>query len=433
MARIVWKRRNLFVCSCFCLLTAIAMAIAVVSIKTLCNNQVSLKQLDELCGLYKDNRVTGDLCEALCVDKSLEFRNCLHINHGKVVLLLSWNGTFDVVMKSKHADLDSFFAFDFKKIGTDRLLPIPSPSLLREAISGLLKSRFGQDAINSSDLDLLDIQGSESDLKYRGRMLTKWLLFQQDEYLLMHHLRHNPNTPKLYGNCGHYYATEFLPPRKYLHDGNTELKVFPSSDWKRRADVAFQLMDTVQSFDEDFPSPLNFCDMKEANFGSDRRGNVKPLDVDMAVFEDFLKDFYRQSNCSRDSDCSFFDCNGWCMVDQRKCLPLRTNTNIQTLCENIFIGNLWRNFFVGLLSSPPVSISQELTQLLDRCRNPAVGRFREIIDYKCSPIRDSMHLLPFAETDECRKAIGNLKTFLTVESRNILQLLKEIVSRNLDT
>lgn len=105
----------------------------------------------------------------------------------------------------------------------------------------------------------------------------------------------------------------------------------------------------------------------------------------------------------------------------------------QTLCENVFSGDLWHNFFVGLLSSPPVSISQELTHLLHRCRNPAVGQFREIIGHKCSPIRDSMHLLPSAETDECRKAIGNLKIFLTVESRNILRLLKEIVSRNLDT
>lgn len=270
------------------------------------------------CRLYSAGELTGDLCPALCTYKSLRFHKCFHVLQGKVVLKMLWNGTLSVVMKSEHANRKEFLDFNYHKIGSDELLPIPSPSVLHDMISSLAASRFGKN-FSISRHKMWNIQDTR----------TQWLLLQQDEYLMMSYLRGHTGVPKLYGSCGHYYVTEFLPPGRHLSSGNFLSKVF-SSDWQKRVGLAVQLMDIMQAFDREYHETLHFCDMKGLNFGVDVHGEVKAIDLDMAEFETYLLSQFNQvSRCVEDSDCAFFDCRGWCASPQQRCLPVRINTNLQ--------------------------------------------------------------------------------------------------------
>lgn len=279
------------------------------------------------CRLYSAGDLTGDLCPALCIDRSLVFHECLHVIQGKVVLRMLWNGTLSVIMKSEHADRNEFLNFNFHKISSDEPLHMPSPSILHDLIFNLAGSRFGKD-FNISHLQMWNIPESDDGIKRRD-VITQWLLLQQDEYLMMSYLNGHTGVPKLYGTCGHYYVTEFLPPGRHLSSGNFLLKAFPS-DWQKRANLALRLLDIMQAFDREYHETLHFCDMKGLNFGVGVHGEVKAIDLDMAVFETHLLSQYNHvTRCAEDSDCEFFDCRGWCVLPQHRCLPVRINTNLQ--------------------------------------------------------------------------------------------------------
>ena len=74
-----------------------------------------------------------------------------------------------------------------------------------------------------------------------------------------------------------------------------------------------------------------------SNFGISESGNVKLLDLDMAYF-DRLIPLKPVTKCRQHSDCSFFDCSGYCDRRTRRChVNRRINNNLQVLCEKVLL------------------------------------------------------------------------------------------------
>ncbi|KAL1440099.1 hypothetical protein MTO96_009913 [Rhipicephalus appendiculatus] len=117
----------------------------------------------------------------------------------------------------------------------------------------------------------------------------------------------------------------------------------------------------VESFYE-----IHQCDMKSSHFGVDAKGLVKMLDLDaFALHSTVQENIANTGPCEADKDCDFFDCAGRCNA-QGQCDPAVLNNNLQRICKNIFLGNLFGRY-TGLLRSPPSQIAAELHALLNEC------------------------------------------------------------------
>ncbi|KAK3086001.1 hypothetical protein FSP39_011994 [Pinctada imbricata] len=193
-----------------------------------------------------------------------------------------------------------------------------------------------------------------------------WSLANQDEYLLIKLYQDLPYIPKLYGSCGGYYLLEFAPPGNIL---NQDFIRYSPSPWKERAKIALQLIELSQSVDKDFYEPLHICDVKGENFGVDTQNVIKLIDLDTIFFNKEMLGHLSSGICSKHEDCDFFDCRGWCNITRNRCTRMRTNNNLQSICEDILVDRA-HNFYSGLLYYPPSAIKTKLSALLERCAYP---------------------------------------------------------------
>jgi hypothetical protein len=153
-------------------------------------------------------------------------------------------------------------------------------------------------------------------------------LVQQNEYLLIKFLKSHENLPTVYGSCGHFYVLDYNPTVEFstvIDDQST------FADWLPRAATAIQLLHLVSSFDTDFDETLNLCDVKFNNFGISHNGKVTAIDVDMAMFDSELAYQFQNKRCSYHTDCTFLDCQGWCIPQTLMCWRKRTNNNLQVI------------------------------------------------------------------------------------------------------
>ena len=105
-----------------------------------------------------------------------------------------------------------------------------------------------------------------------------------------------------------------------------------------------------------------------SNFGISAQGHVKLLDLDQAYFDRlFLGNPLK--TCRKNSDCSMYDCSGYCDRRTRRCHQRRINNNLQILCERVLLPLLKSR-------SIPLRLHDVLFSYVGKCAAPQ-GRYKQ--------------------------------------------------------
>lgn len=384
--RIIRCRLNRLIKTSICATLLISLvyviSLVVITVKeNQCSNEESLHFIEDLCEDYKSHRVEGRLCEAICESKDIIFQKCANYRGGKVVLLAQCNGrcqegkNVKAVIKTRRWEGHHFEPLNLGTHGNKSLtadsLKI-AKTLMNDLIYSTTKVNMGSIKDIFEKLWEMDFTSFVKSARYPGAdnvvIESLWKLLNQDEYLFMSVNKDSHFIPKIYGTCGGVYVMEYAPSGENL---NSSPSIFTAKKggWVERASIALQILDICQSLDIDFHEPLHFCDVKEENFGLDSKKQVKIIDTDSLFYDTSMMKDLGDPKCKSHQECDFFDCRGWCDIEKEKCVPKRTNNNLQNVCEDIFIPRA-HNFYTGLLFYPPDEIAAELKQLLEECAYP---------------------------------------------------------------
>jgi hypothetical protein len=115
----------------------------------------------------------------------------------------------------------------------------------------------------------------------------------------------------------------------------------------------------------------------------------------MAYF-DRLIPINPSTKCRRNSDCSIFDCSGYCDKRQRRCHNRRINNNLQVLCEKILL---------PLLKSEtiPLRLHDVLLSYVQQCSSP-LGRYKRSNELKVGTSSRLLRLMQVMLDGELRSA-----------------------------
>lgn len=386
MALLRWMKRRVKCCCMTCcgvfvfIVTTLAIYGRHLYKKEHCSDEGSKKMIEDLCDLYRRQEVAGSLCSSLCDRNNIRYDSCTNYRMGKKVLFMTCDScvpgkqSVPVVfkMKAELADRDTL-EMSYGELNTEQELK----KYIAE-VENLLRNSFFLNFHNnmSSYKDILSFAWGwnfhdfvkSSSMGKDGVVLAAtslWSLTEQQEYFMSRYLYNHSFIPRIYGTCGPAY---FVENTQTLSNYEFEILKGWTHPWAERATIAIKLIDLMKQMDN-LSQKLHLCDIKPDNFGLRDNGEVTLIDTDCAMFEDNLIGQFKYSNCTSHSDCDFFDCRGFCDVKKKKCLLERTNNNMQSLCEDVFVG-YFPKMPTGLLRDPPGAIKVELFRLLQECSNP---------------------------------------------------------------
>lgn len=250
-----------------------------------------------------------------------------------------------VVLKTKHTDLTDrerlgFVSSEQKKVS------LPDPTEFINMVRFTVQSAFGLEPVTGNEKLIAKLwhadtthpmqlflktyeKNSENSLLQEAAMKSLWSLLQQDEYLFLQYFSDNQFLPNIHGSCGHVYAMEYAPSTGVLESTIFQWSGVHAFTWAERADIARRLLDLVKSMEADYHEALYMCDVKGGNFGIANNGVVKPIDVDTVFFHSKLVQTFKDTTCSVNKDCDFFDCLGVCDKQKGRCTDSVLNNNLQ--------------------------------------------------------------------------------------------------------
>ncbi|CAF1637934.1 unnamed protein product [Rotaria magnacalcarata] len=390
-----------------------------------CNMYEAQRIIDNLCELYSLGQVSGSHCSSLCnINATLTLAQCLSLSQSKIVLLMSTNSSSYVVLKSTRRSFD----YDSRDLlFQETIVSIPS-ALLRfyDIINSTLERHMGIQVENLKNEDLIrrlfrhdyienpsillekfeEVKVNYNDyyehnlaLSLTTELNTLFSLITQHEFLLSHYYRSKLELmPKIIGWCGHVYLTEHLTP---LNHPMIEEQLY-SDAWIPKAWLTNRLLQLVDSFDNELHAPLQLCDLQLSNFGISESGSVKLLDVDMAYF-DRLIPLDPTIKCRRHSDCSFFDCSGYCDKRKRRChVNRRINNNLQVLCAKVLTKLLKPDTI-------PSRLHDVLLSYVKQCTSPP-GRYKGSSELKVGASPRLLRVMQVMLIGELRSA--NITSYL---------------------
>ncbi|GAB1599185.1 divergent protein kinase domain 1C-like [Argonauta hians] len=345
-----------------------------------CSNELGKEFLQELCDLYRKKIIGGSLCSAICLTKTIKYDHCTNYREGKVVIIANAeNHKYPLILKSSQHKLKNFDAISFK---VDGRLGYPDMDVFRKLIHDSVYLNLG---INlTKGIDVIEQVWSMTPLAFMQSMKESpaathilmdsvWSLLQQEEYLMLRMSQHLPYIPRLHGTCGYMYAVESAPPPQIFYSSVVR------GGWTARVKLALAILDVIRALDSDYHEALHLCDVKPENFGmSEVNNRVKLIDTDCVLRDSTLRQIFYNRSCTKDEDCTFFDCKSWCRRKVDKCAKERVNTNLQVTCEHIFMG---KYFFVGLLKKPPMRLKEQLNNVLQRCAFPVTYNNYSLVKY----------------------------------------------------
>ncbi|XP_069476850.1 divergent protein kinase domain 1C [Ambystoma mexicanum] len=334
-----------------------------------CTDAKSRAMLARLCQDYREDILTGDLCEDLCVDESLVYTNCLYYDKGKKVIQADWQGR-PVILKSKKDTFSSYQTLGVLEEADAQDLP-EAELLLLVALE--VKNVLGLDLSNSTSVPFWTRRKKSP--QWKVQVASMWSLLQQEEYVYFSLLQDfSKHVLPVIGTCGHFYAVEYLTGGQAWHPTLFPLKDLQGSFFapgKSKVEainvIALSFLDMVTQFDNDFTHRLHLCDIKPENFAIRRDLTVVAIDMDMAFFEPKMRDILDQ-NCTGDEDCNFFDCFSRCDRRINRCGAERLNSNLQVICDKIF-----RHWFLSSVMGSSVSsaLLVQIQRAVQWCAEPA--------------------------------------------------------------
>lgn len=202
-------------------------------------------------------------------------------------------------------------------------------------------------------------------------MANVWALLQDNEYLALTLYEKYDVFPRLVGSCGSMFAVQQLNSISgfwhliTLYDSKQE--------WRNRIKIAVKILEFLNILQNGPADPLHICDMKMNHFGlTEDLQKVKYLDLDSVHPRSIVNLITGDgSPCTKHSDCDFLDCRSFCNLVTSKCQFGVVNSNMQIVCEKIFLGWVMPGRVVvpGLLLGPHTP--HDLVELLESCANPA--------------------------------------------------------------
>lgn len=187
-------------------------------------------------------------------------------------------------------------------------------------------------------------------------------LLHDNGYLLIRFYADREIFPRLVGYCGKFYIMEHLHSALDSDVGDDSSTM---ESWAKRVHLAVELLQLIEQIDQE---NLLMCHVTPSKFGVTASGKVKLMDLDLTLPKAMVDSFTSSGkSCSSDHDCSLYDCKSICSLENGKCTFPVINTNLQIICEKIFVG--WsmpgRLLVPGLLMS--VHTPMGLASLLRQC------------------------------------------------------------------
>jgi hypothetical protein len=208
------------------------------------------------------------------------------------------------------------------------------------------------------------------------------VLLSQEEYLFYSYFKDKPESLKISGTCGNFYAVE--------HAESLKNKI-RYMDKSKRFQVAKQFLDLVVNLDKSYLNgsisskkfsiedelasndtqvdknvlPLQMCDLKLNDFGLNSNDTLKIIDTDMIKSNSYL---FQPKFCNKHDDCAFFECKGFC--ENNHCIQHRVNNNLQSICQNILYNTNLKEDSLILNSNQFEENNPELLKYLNLCKSP---------------------------------------------------------------
>lgn len=316
-----------------------------------CGNSEIEDFLVHICDAYRRGDVSGNLCTHIC-SRDVSKLKCQPQHIGKdIVFAAQWN-LQPVVVKAKKSLITSLEPVYWKDSSKRDHYPdnVTFARMVDAQISYIFKRNFTW------------VRKFYSEHFSTADMNSIYALLQQTEYIFSLALQGLNVVPKVLGTCGHAYAVEFLSPLETRLTSERR----HGSDFKNRAILALRILNSLDVLESAMDEEIHQCDMKASHFGVDGEGHVKMLDLDAFGLRSTVQaNIASTGHCQIDKDCDFFDCAGRCNASGQ-CDAVVLNTNLQRVCNNVFLGNVFGRY-TGLLRSPPSDIAQELYALLNEC------------------------------------------------------------------
>ncbi|XP_042893270.1 divergent protein kinase domain 1C-like [Penaeus japonicus] len=356
-------------------------------IKVLCKGIAEQKKNHPLGGAASENKLCHELCgqdvssQLACHTFHLNKPTVFTLDNGnkKVVKSVIWSEEREEAIDEPDEASEVYWN---KKSGEPYF---PTREELQSMAITYASNFIGHDINKDTIIKLMD----ENDLYKTDSEIVEyhknfWLLLQDHEFLMSYLFEEFRLFPRVLGTCSSYYAVEYLKPL-------TENAMRPFSlTWRERLWKGLDILRYIRKLETVYMEHIHLCDIKHSHFGWNKSGNVMFLDLDSVLPENaLLKIMENTPSCSEDEDCSYFDCKGRCHHRTSKCELERVNTNLQVVCDKVFLGNTDSVISLyGLLVS--YEGNEELSEALELCKTNKGMTVDGMLDVL---IRASNHLL----------------------------------------
>ncbi|XP_059176393.1 divergent protein kinase domain 1C-like [Physella acuta] len=354
-----------------------------------CDDNETKGVISQICHLYKAKEIVGDLCAPLCENNLVTYTKCLNYKYSKYIIqvqcrhLCNTQQIVPAVLKMKRingSNVNDYLVYS----GLDLLALLSKRSSiasynLQEYIitsrnlsiltADLLKNEYGFFAREGQDIlsllwgdDYADyFKGTKTNLLFAR---SYWSAVKQNELRISRIFDDWDVFPEVYGTCGPLYITEHNPSLKSLDKYFSFLRAeFPP--WNQRAKLAIEILHFVQKTDA-MEHSLHLCDIKSPHFGFTVGNTVKFIDAETVLADEAFNRDMSALKCNAHKDCAIFDCEGLCDFNTHRCLPMRINNNLQTVCNKVFRGTIFSSVG-GLLYSPPHKFAEKIISLINHC------------------------------------------------------------------
>ena len=339
----------------------------------LCSNS----PIRTVCSQVAAGLAMGELCQDLCHLETITPLTCPPRHRGKdVVFSALWRQSLPVVGKARTLDLDTESEHVVSWKSENNTLITSNIEDFRLTLENHLKINYNLSLPNNKGLYSLwphslnkeSLTEEENDWLRQSSMKNIWTLSLDPEFVFSRLFKEFDVFPEVYGTCGGLFFVEKLEPIDLPYF----LQSLDFGGWVARVKLALAILDLVEEFDTMFPFPVHLCDVKIEHFGVSESGRVKYLDSDNVYLKPVAdRTVGDGSECSRHSDCDLFDCEGGCDLAENKCTGPVRNSNLQVVCQKIFLN---RRLGLKFLGGSGLLLSQHAsTGLLDTLEACAEG------------------------------------------------------------